>query len=229
MSRKVTSFVPIVFLITYILLLTSGCESQSGHTQRIGKSILMVGNNIVLSNLSEDPIWLALHQTCSVRSIPLDTLSASNQLTEDLLSKYSALIFFGGSPSIYPPHIQTAVARYVQAGSGLISINTQAPKVLSWPWYKKLFDTFNTGQFNSFQQTISNKQRHAFLQTDSSFAATDLFFRELEKQLDFVIGDNSYDKCKVTSIAAPHPNRFNKEVLDHDINEPMENGYSAQW
>ena len=49
-----------------------------------------------------------------------------------------------------------------------------------------------------------------------------LFLEQLWVGIEYTVGDNNLDYSKATSLRVPEENRFNKRVLDFNLDEPME-------
>lgn len=115
---------------------------------------------------------------------------------EDSLKQFAALILLHTSGEILDDVQRADVERFVQAGGGLLGWEAQADVPQAWPWY---------------QQHMS--QESAQLSIPSA---------QLADQIQSAIRTPSLDYQLAQTQRVPPETRFVKEVLDFNLNEPME-------
>ena len=215
---------PILFILIFTCILgflsCSDSSRSSNIVKRLHQKVLVIAADTAFENSSNRSFFRVVRKICNAKSIDLDSLPTTQSLTEELLKNYSALLLLGEAPTYFTPYCQTTIERYAQMGSGIIFINTAPPPPYTWPFYRLVADSSNTLP-NHFYQT-QNNLRLVYFQSDSTFLASNEFQNSLADQLEYAIGDNSYDYSLATTPQAPHPNRFTTSVLDQEINEPME-------
>ncbi|PHN02373.1 PQQ-dependent sugar dehydrogenase [Flavilitoribacter nigricans] len=116
--------------------------------------------------------------------------------TEDSLREYSAIVFLNTSGEVLDDVQRAEVERFVQAGGGLLGLESLPEFKNEWRWYADRMDD-PAGQL----EIASDK---------------------LGEQLQAAIGDRSLDYGLATTQRVPEETRFVKEVLDFNLNEPME-------
>lgn len=181
-----------------IFILAAACSTR---TQR-------VGNNVLLYSTAEnwsDPAFISLFELLKAQTdavgIQLDTTQSDSKIEEEQLKRYGAVVLLGIDVDLLPVRQHVDIERFVGSGGGLVAVNTDTTHHLYWPW---IHDQIQTGTNPQVQ----------FLQFDTPPA-------DFGKTLQVAMGDNSYDFTNVTQPRAPDPDRFIKDVLDNNINEPM--------
>ena len=120
----------------------------------------------------------------------------ASYFTEDALQPYQAIIFLYTSGEILNDVQRADVERFVQAGGGLLGVKS-APEVKNeWRWY------------------------HDHMQGE--LAQISIPSQTLASQLTQAIGNNRLNYQLARTQRVPEENRFVKEVLDFNLNEPME-------
>ncbi len=74
-----------------------------------------------------------------------DTTENSEDLNENNLQRYQAIVFLHVSGSVLDSEQRTSLQRYIQAGGGFLGIHASADAERDWPWYGKLHGAY----FNS--------------------------------------------------------------------------------
>ena len=72
----------------------------------------------------------------------VDTTTDASLFTDELLKKYSAVIFNSTSGNVLNNLQQTAFERYIQSGGGFVGIHGAAITEYDWPWYGQLMGAF---------------------------------------------------------------------------------------
>jgi cytochrome c len=165
-----------------------------------------------------------LSRKAGFRYVQADTY---DWLEEDSLRQFSALLLIDVREDSLRLWQRTSIERYVQAGNGLILLDTSAVVPYSWHWHARaMADTLAVdpkGPAGTFYRS------HAFdggrlVRLDTIFPASpgDKILDELADAVNYAIGDNKYDYSRVSSLPAPRWDQFTVTVLDDDIYEPME-------
>ncbi|HTE24215.1 ThuA domain-containing protein [Flavitalea sp.] len=128
-----------------------------------------------------------------------DTTEDANNLNEDNLKKYQAIVFLHASGSILNASQRTSLQRYIQAGGGFLAIHASADAERDWPWFGKLLG----GYFHShpkIQQAVyrtidKNHPASAFM--PDSIERTDEYynFEQLNPDIKVLmtLDENSYE------------------------------------
>lgn len=120
----------------------------------------------------------------------------ANNLTEDFLREYATLIFLYTSGEVLDDVQRADVERFVQAGGELLGIEAMPEVKNEWAWY---------------HQHMSMKSSQVSLDSDQLLA-------RIQESID---GSGlNYQLAKTQRV--PEETRFVKEVLDFNLNEPME-------
>lgn len=119
-----------------------------------------------------------------------------NYLTEDSLKLYTALIFLHTSGETLGDVQRADVERFAQAGGGILGLEAQAEIPQAWPWY---------------QQHMSQEA-----------AQINLTSEQLGDQIKTSLSAPTLDYQLAQTQRVPEETRFVKEVLDFNLNEPME-------
>ncbi len=121
---------------------------------------------------------------------------AADYFTEDSLRQYAALVFLYTSGEVLNDVQRAEVERFVQAGGGFLGVEA-APQVKNeWTRY------YNQMSMESSIVSIPSQQ--------------------LADQINEAIGAGRLDYQLATTQRVPEENRFVKEVLDFNLDEPME-------
>lgn len=116
--------------------------------------------------------------------------------TEDSLRQYAAIVFLYTSGEVLDDVQRADVERFVQAGGGLLGLEAEPGVKNEWAWY--------------YDQMSKPEAQLA--------SASD----QLAGQLNAAIGSAQLDYELAQTQRVPEENRFVKEVLDFNLNEPME-------
>jgi len=68
----------------------------------------------------------------------VDTTSDANDINENNLKKYAALVFISTTGNTLNATQKVELQRYIQAGGGFVGIHAAADAEYGWPWYNKL-------------------------------------------------------------------------------------------
>lgn len=182
-----------------------------------------------------------LMQVTNGKDILLDTTSNVTLLKEDTLQYYSSVVFINYPGVKLDYRQQTELERYVQAGGGILAINSALAPDFQWPWYLKLVGKLNShSQKDSKVNLVSNtenvdkarnKEKGNIEENKIDFDGgrvsmmSSLLKKSQEDIADLInysIQDNTINYKKSTTLAVPDDNQYTRVVLDDQINEPME-------
>ena len=116
--------------------------------------------------------------------------------TEESLKQYAAIVFLYTSGEVLDDVQRADVERFVQAGGGILGVEATPEIQNEWRWY------YDQMQEESSHISVPSEQ--------------------LAAQLTQAIGNNRLNYQLARTQRVPEENRFVKEVLDFNLNEPME-------
>ncbi|MBX2876313.1 MAG: PQQ-dependent sugar dehydrogenase [Saprospiraceae bacterium] len=116
--------------------------------------------------------------------------------TEDSLQQFAALIFLYTSGEALNDVQRADVERFVQAGGKLLSLDAQAEMAQAWPWY---------------HEHIAQESAQIAMSTE-----------QLGDQIREAVSSVTLDYDLAQTQRVPEETRFVKEILDFNLNEPME-------
>ncbi|MEM6841985.1 MAG: PQQ-dependent sugar dehydrogenase [Bacteroidota bacterium] len=189
-----------------------------------------------------------LQQLGESHNFKVDTTSLFNQVTEEQLQQYSAVLLLGFPTDTLSVRVQTNIERLVQAGGGLVAINAPIQAKYTWPWYENVLKSQPEIIENpEYQQTpveltsVSNKSESAsgskqikrpydggqFFYLGGQSVSTGLESDKLQAQIaegiEYAIGENSLDYEEARSLPVPEESRFVKKLLvPGPLDEPTE-------
>jgi len=120
----------------------------------------------------------------------------ANHFTEDSLLQYAAVVFLNTSGEILDAVQRADVERFAQAGGRLLGVDATPQVKKEWAWYHDQMS------LESAQIVIPSEQ--------------------LADQITEAIGNNQLNYQLAKTQRVPEENRFVKEILDFNLNEPME-------
>ena len=226
----------------------------------------------------------SIQQLLEANNIEVDTTEDAAYFTEDILKKYSAIIFLNTTGDVLNSIQQADFERYIQAGGGFVGIHAATDTEYHWPWYNRLVGAYFDGHpaiqdanlkcikkddacckdipevwlhsdewynFKSINPDIEvlveidetsyeggkNGEKHPMVwkhhfdggrsfytglgHKEETFT-NPLFQQQLLAGIDFAIGENKLNYAKATTLRVLDENRFSKQVLDFNLDEPME-------
>lgn len=116
--------------------------------------------------------------------------------TEDSLRQYAALVFLHTSGEVLNDVQRADVERFAQAGGSVLGVEAQPEIQQAWPWYQQ-------------QMALASAQ-------------LDLSSATVADQWQSVITADPLNYQLATTERVPEETRFIKEILDFNLNEPME-------
>lgn len=116
--------------------------------------------------------------------------------TEDTLREYGAIMFLYTSGEVLNDVQRADVERFAEAGGGVLGLDAEPEIKNEWAWYS---------------DRMSLPAARITLSSDT-----------LANQIITAIGSNQLDYHLATTQRVPEENRFVKEILDFNLNEPME-------
>lgn len=116
--------------------------------------------------------------------------------TEDSLKQFAALIFLHTSGEALDDVQRADVERFAQAGGNVMGIEALPDIQQAWPWYHQHMSQEAPQNFTSVEQ--------------------------LGEALGTAISNSTLDYQLATTLRVPEETRFVKEILDFNLNEPME-------
>ena len=209
---------PIVFTLCCLLLLIAACNNSPSEITRPGKRILLIsGENNACIQDEIRKYW----QASPDNDLQLEASTDYSALEEDSISQYSSVVLLNIEEDSLKIWHHSGVERYLEAGGGLIILDSTGVTPYLWPIYEKALqktDSVTSG----FVQLNHGKGRLAVADLSKLTCQPENLRTELETQFTYTIGNNSYNYALATSPPAPKFSRYTKVVLDDDIYEPME-------
>ncbi len=164
--------------------------------EKEAKEILLFAQVTESNRESIEKAKTAIEKLGETEHFTVTLTEEADKLTEDNLRQYATLVFLYTSGEVLDDVQRADVERFVQAGGGVLGVEA-APEVKNeWAWYHDQISK------PSNQIAISSEQ--------------------LAQQIRAGIGTNGLDYQLATTQQVPEENRFVKEVLDFNLNEPME-------
>ncbi|MDX2248112.1 MAG: PQQ-dependent sugar dehydrogenase [Bacteroidia bacterium] len=207
-------------LLFLILSLGMGCGEKGSFTRK-EKSLLLVSN---------EEVMLPQSFIAALNDIKVDTTRNLSLLNEENLRNYSGIVFFNYNPDTIAVQAQSDIERYVQAGGGLLAINSPTSSPYYWAWYHRIFssDTTHSSVIPVSNTSGNNAAISQILYDGGKVALVNFALPEIKPEdwaqaISFIIGKNTWSPSKIHSPRAPSWSRFTKVVLDgYDVDEPME-------
>ena len=181
--------------IVLTAFLYAGCFSS---VTRMEKKILIYANSAAWSDSTNAPI-LEKFSALLPEGVSFDTTSNVSNLQEENIQKYSALVFLNTGLEELNPRNHADIQRYVESGSGVLGINATIKSPYYWAWLNK-----------KISDRVLDKVEFV---KDSDGTIT-------EKIIE-LIGDNKFDYSHAKTMRAPNSERYIRQVLSADLNEPM--------
>lgn len=145
---------------------------------------------------------LILSETASIKSIlegkemEVVFYDTTSIFAEEELDAFQAIVFIQTSGEVLDDVQRADVERFVQAGGKILGIGALPEVPLEWPWYSR--------------------------QMEKSTSILDPAAEDFQSTLESMITRGPLDYSLASTQKVPEENRFQKEVLDFNLNEPME-------
>lgn len=155
---------------------------------------------------------------------------------EDQLAGFAAVVFLNTSGDVLGRAQQEAFENYIRSGGGFVGVHADADTEYDWPWFGELvgarFDIHPDIQVDEASYSGGTNGEHhpvawyrefgggrafytAMGHTKDSYQEP-LFLNHLAGGLAWAIGDDN------ALLVMPKKSKFKREVLDFDLDEPME-------
>ncbi|MEZ4887701.1 MAG: PQQ-dependent sugar dehydrogenase [Chitinophagales bacterium] len=187
-------FIPLIFLIS--------C-SETPYTSKIPKLLIVTVSDTTKVQPSKE-LLQQIQDIAASENKEVLLASDLENLNEETLLSYSALVLDGFLVNNLKIQHQNAIRRYVQMGGGLMVLNSPKPNPYEWAWLAAFFEG---------DKLKENNDRVVLVESETE---------ELKEKILFAIGENKRFPSKAQSLKTPDFNRFNKVVLDDSVYEPME-------
>lgn len=213
------------FLPTLGFLLLFACQEPKNLTrvERQKKTVFVFQNPVDSTRSRDEAVISALNLLAKDTAFQLEILNDFSWLDEDSLSRASAVVFLDVLEDSVKTWQRTALQRYVEAGGGMIAIDDHRVTPYLWHWYDQLLnDTLSVDTTAGPLEFIRHDGGRVVRNDTTPIDSTMNWQAPVERALEFVIGDNSYDPALRRTPMAPEWNQFTRKVLDDDIYEPME-------
>ena len=277
MRKPFSLFSLFLFPICILLLFTSCSKNE--------KRILVFSKTAGFRHGSIEAGKVAMLKMGLENNIKVDTTEDASFFTEDILKKYSTVVFLNTTGDVLDYPQQADFERYIQAGGGYVGIHAATDTEYDWAWYNKLAGAYFNGHPKIQEATMNvlDKKHPATTMLQDTWSKTDewynfkniypkinvllemdessyeggthgkdqhpmawfhefdggrafytgmghtdetfqdpTFLEHLLGGIEYAIGDNKLNYSAAHSPKIPEENRFVKEVLDFNLNEPME-------
>ena len=153
-------------LILLVLgILICGCQPK----KREGKPRLLVFSKTMGFKHSSIPNGIAAIQRLGEEhGFIIDTTKNAAFFEDEILEKYSAIIFLSTTGNVLDHKQEAAFERYIQAGGGFVGIHAATDTEYDWNWYGRLVGAY-------FESHPNGTPEADFHITDTSFGATSFF------------------------------------------------------
>lgn len=167
----------------------------------------------------------ALLHWAKEHKMKVDTSTNVTLFNEDSLKNYSAVVFLNTSGNILNKFQEVAFERYIQAGGGVLALESIQNTEVDWKWYHRLF-TDKDGQAVSQQEVDGGRATSIQLEDQYSNAVfTDKsYLTNVANSLKYAIGKNlELDYTKAKSKPVPAEEDFTKVAMAYgELFEPTE-------
>jgi cytochrome c len=219
-------------MICAALFLWAACGEKPSQTVRPSRRVLVFTD----SARESLPAAAALREQLASAgpSWTVEFTTRRKALSLDSLLPYSAVVLLEAQTDSLTAHNQTSLVAYVQAGGGLLALNSPLTRPYTWPWYEPIgmadtvpqefravtvADQPGGGRFG-IRAYDGGRAGSATVEADDcrqpGFAA------ELASALEQLAGSNAYDTARIRTALAPDSSRFTRWVLSDQLDEPME-------
>lgn len=155
----------------------------------------------------------------------VDTTSDAAWFIEDSLKNYAAVVLLNTSGNILDKYQETAFERYIQAGGGVVAIESIKNTEIDWGWYQRLFSSKYTDALSQQEvdggRAVSLEKKDAY---SNSLFSDKNYIGQFIKGLEYAIGKNyvlDYKKAKAKPVPADAD--FTKVTMAKgDLFEPTE-------
>lgn len=160
------------------------------------KRVLLFGQPTEGNRESIEKAKTAIEQVGETYGFSAIFTEDTEPFTEDSLRQYRAIIFLATSGEMLDDVQRADVERFVQAGGGLLGLDALPEVKNEWAWYHQQLSSPDA------QLSISSEQ--------------------LADQINAAVGSIPLNYQLVKTQRVPEETKFVKEVLDFNLNEPME-------
>ncbi|MGB0932013.1 MAG: PQQ-dependent sugar dehydrogenase, partial [Chitinophagales bacterium] len=207
---------PLSFILPFVFLISC---SEKPYTSSTPKLLLVTVSDTTKVQPSKE-LLQQIQDIAANEKMKTTTTFRMDSLYEGTLLTYSSLVLDGLLINDLNIQQQNAIERYVQAGGGLILLNSSKPKPYEWAWLDAFF-----GEKRELKIQLNKKKLkgdRVVLVKNNEPAIRGESGNSLKEKINFSIGENKRYPSKARSPRTPNFNRFNKVVLDDNIYEPME-------
>ncbi|MEZ4829715.1 MAG: PQQ-dependent sugar dehydrogenase [Bacteroidia bacterium] len=209
------------WILMALMLFSAGCGPKGVvHRKQTALLIFCSPESAIPSSLQS-----------AITAIKADTTRNADDLNEENLKNYSAVVFCNVNPEKMSVQARSDIQRYVQAGGGLLVFQSPISSPYYWAWYNHILTGKEPqpGTAVAVNDTEPSSEAIKRIQYDGgqvamvSQPAENISSDEWASAITFITGENTWDPGKIHSPRAPSWNRFTKIVLDdYDVDEPME-------
>ncbi|MCR9064613.1 MAG: ThuA domain-containing protein [Cytophagales bacterium] len=133
----------------------------------------------------------------------------SEDIDEDNLTQYNAVVFLNTTGNILNDRQQADFERYIQAGGGFMGIHAAADTEYEWPWYNRLLGAYfashpggDVSNIQNGKMTVHSKKHPATAHLATTFERKDEFydFKSVQKEAINVlisVDEKSYKQGKM--------------------------------
>ncbi|MEO0899281.1 MAG: PQQ-dependent sugar dehydrogenase [Bacteroidota bacterium] len=189
---------------------------------------------MVYDGLQENPtLTNQFLKKLSQTGLTFDTTHRLDMLDVDSLRSYGLLAMWGVEGSNMPPRPRQEIDRYIQSGAGLLWLNSRITDTLSWSYMQDMlrptsgeywYHVASEKNYGPSQIWARDADGGRILRAtiDSLSLQQDAYFNHLYEALSCAAADNRDGSRFIELPKLPAEENFTVEVLDDDINEPME-------
>lgn len=138
----------------------------------------------------------SIKASAEIKEIETVFSNSTSTFSKEELDAFQAVVLLHTSGEMLNDVQRAAVERYVQAGGQLLGIDAEPEMPLNWPWYAN--------------------------HMDKPSSLLDPTADDFQSKMESAITRGPLDYSLATTQSVPEENRFLKEVVDFNLNEPME-------
>jgi type 1 glutamine amidotransferase len=134
-SSVVSKFLSSSLLLAFIILLSSCGASAT-------KKVLVFTKTAGYQHASIPKGVAAIQKIGLEKGFEVDSTSDASWFKDEILAKYSAVIFLSTTGDVLDNTQQTVFEKFIQAGGGFLGIHAAADTEYDWPWYNQLVGAY---------------------------------------------------------------------------------------
>ncbi|CAN5439575.1 hypothetical protein BH23BAC1_BH23BAC1_15830 [soil metagenome] len=163
---SIKNLLPFFLVLVVLVIISFGCSTNKSPGE---ERILVFSKTAGFRHASIEDGLAAIQTLGKKNGILVDTTENSENINEDNLKKYQAVIFLNTTGDILDHYQKADFERYIQAGGGFAGIHAAADTEYNWPWYGKLVGAYFESHPNdpNVRDAVVNMVNSSHPSTDS--------------------------------------------------------------